>query len=202
MSDPKIHPVTNDDCACCGGINRRTVLQGLAALGAGIATAGPAFAQETPASMPPQVGDFLVLARGGARTALAPADIPLDAEPVDAWPQAPDGTIRRSNQDNRLMLFRFDPATLAPEVTAMAADGVIALSIICTHAGCDVSNRLPDGIMECPCHGSRFDPRLNGAVVLAPANRKLPQLALAVNAEGKITVTAGFDGKVGGDEVM
>lgn len=47
-----------------------------------------------------------------------------------------------------------------------------AISGICTHQGCIVSDY--DGtnnVFVCPCHGSRFD--LNGNVVQGPAPRKL-----------------------------
>ncbi len=211
MSDTSTAPIAMDDegCGiegCCGGaLDRRTVLQGLVALGAGVATVGPAFAQDaplTPGKMPPQIGDFVVPARGQA-VKLGPADIPLNAAPFEAWAQSPEGTVRKSNFENRLLLFHFDVAELTPEVVARAGEGVVALSVICTHAGCEVTNFLSDpaGIMECPCHGSRFNPKDNGNVVNGPASRKLPQISLTV-VDGKLQVASLFDSRVGGDEVM
>ncbi|GIX07562.1 MAG: hypothetical protein KatS3mg115_1965 [Candidatus Poribacteria bacterium] len=49
-------------------------------------------------------------------------------------------------------------------------DDVAAVTIICTHQGCQV---MYDGreFLNCPCHGSRFD--LEGNVVRGPANRPL-----------------------------
>ena len=50
------------------------------------------------------------------------------------------------------------------------ADGVYALSTVCTHLGCIVKPAA-DGF-ECPCHGSRF--AATGGVVKGPAPRPLP----------------------------
>ncbi len=55
------------------------------------------------------------------------------------------------------------------------AEGVHALSIICTHLGCVVKN-TPEGF-ECPCHGSRF--AADGSVTKGPAPRALPWLKVA-----------------------
>ncbi len=207
MSDTHTAPLNIDDegcgdgCACRAGLDRRSVLQGLVAFGAGTALAGPAFAQAlTPGRMPPQIGDFLVPARGSADP-LTPESIPLNEGPFEAWAQSPDGTVRKSNFENKLVLFRFDPAELTPEVQAVAGGGVVAMAMICTHAGCEVTNYLAGegGILECPCHGSRFSPKEGGAMVMGPANRKLPGIALIVE-DGKLKVASEFDSRVGGDE--
>ena len=55
------------------------------------------------------------------------------------------------------------------------ADGVFAVSRVCTHLGCLVKSEA-DGF-HCPCHGSRFAP--NGAVVKGPAPKALPWLAVS-----------------------
>ncbi len=52
------------------------------------------------------------------------------------------------------------------------ADGVYAISTICTHLGCVV--RAAAGGFECPCHGSRF--AADGAVTKGPAPQPLPWL--------------------------
>jgi Rieske Fe-S protein len=181
-------------------LDRRDVLQGMAALAAGVAMARPAFAQAPtdPASMPPQAGDFIVSELG--TEALTPERIPVARGPMLGWAMAPDGTVRKADFMNQLQLFRFEPAELSPEATALAGDGVLALSVICTHAGCPVSEWLGDvGLLACPCHGSRFNPKENGAVAQGPAVRKLPQLGLTVT-DGKLVVAAQFDSRVGGDE--
>jgi nitrite reductase/ring-hydroxylating ferredoxin subunit len=55
------------------------------------------------------------------------------------------------------------------------AEGVFALSRVCTHLGCLVKSEA-DGF-HCPCHGSRFAP--NGSVVKGPAPKALSWLAVS-----------------------
>jgi Rieske Fe-S protein len=57
-------------------------------------------------------------------------------------------------------------------------DSVHGLSAICTHQGCLVSS-VVNGVIACPCHGSRFDAR-TGAVVAGPATSPLPSVAVVV----------------------
>jgi len=57
--------------------------------------------------------------------------------------------------------------------------GLIALSMICTHKGCEV-RVLPDGF-QCPCHGSEYD--IDGAVVEGPASRPLQRFAVEETQE-------------------
>jgi Rieske Fe-S protein len=54
------------------------------------------------------------------------------------------------------------------------------LSAICTHAGCTV-NRVADGTIDCPCHGSKFN--LDGSVANGPATLPLPAKAISVQGD-------------------
>lgn len=180
----------------CAKLPRRGVLGGMAAL-AGTAAIGPALAQ-TPEELPPQPGDFLVSALG--KDPLSPASIRLNAGPFESWAMSPEGLARRANFENSLHLFRYAPDELSPAVRNLAADGVVALTVICPHAGCGaIEWQGQRGTIACPCHGSRFSPKQGGALVMGPARRKLPQLAIAVK-DGKLVVAGGYDGHVGGDE--
>lgn len=88
---------------------------------------------------------------------------------------------------------------MSPDAQANAANGVIATTVICTHAGCEISDWVEDTkILECPCHLSRFDVRSNGAVVNGPAARKLPALPLRLDGD-KLVVAGAYDGRLGGD---
>src|SRR5450432_2340701 len=72
----------------------------------------------------------------------------------------------------------------APAVLVRDAAGLYAMTITCTHAGCEVS---PSGTtLICPCHGSRFDH--NGAVLQGPAGSPLVHYAVTLDAAGNITV--------------
>jgi Rieske Fe-S protein len=66
------------------------------------------------------------------------------------------------------------------------AEGVYAISAICTHLGCTVS-RSANGF-DCPCHGSKFDSR--GKVQGGPAPRPLPWLEISRAADGQLVVLA------------
>jgi Rieske Fe-S protein len=80
-----------------------------------------------------------------------------------------------------------------PIVLGRDAGGLYALTITCTHQGCEVE---PVGTgasarLDCPCHGSQFD--RNGNVVRGPAGSPLVHFAVAVDAAGSITVHGGTE---------
>lgn len=54
-------------------------------------------------------------------------------------------------------------------VIRSSSTAVIALSAICTHAGCALDFAPPK--LNCPCHGSQFDE--HGAVLQGPARSPL-----------------------------
>lgn len=64
--------------------------------------------------------------------------------------------------------------------------GVFALSAVCTHLGCITRYHADEGVIACPCHGSRFD--AEGSVVHGPAPRALPWLEVKADADGNLTV--------------
>jgi quinol---cytochrome c reductase iron-sulfur subunit len=102
----------------------------------------------------------------------------------------------------RLAKNAFD---LPPEIAHFPADGIVAYSKICTHAGCAVSlyrtplfpPTAPGPALVCPCHYSTFDPATGGTVEFGPAGRKLPMLPLEVDRRGFLRAAGNFDGPVG-----
>jgi Rieske Fe-S protein len=58
-----------------------------------------------------------------------------------------------------------------------------AFSAVCTHVGC-ILNKIADGTIDCPCHGSEFK-ITNGAVVTGPAPTALPKKKIKI-ADGKV----------------
>ena len=88
---------------------------------------------------------------------------------------------------------RRPPAAGRPAPAAAArgydANGIVAYSKICTHAGCAISlyrtplfdPAEPAPALVCPCHYSTFDPAAGGKVTFGPAGRKLPMLPLYVD---------------------
>ena len=69
-------------------------------------------------------------------------------------------------------------------VVTQPAKGVFrAFSAVCTHVGC-ICNKVANGTISCPCHGSEFK-ITDGAVVTGPAPAPLAARTIAVS-DGKI----------------
>jgi cytochrome b6-f complex iron-sulfur subunit len=67
------------------------------------------------------------------------------------------------------------------------ADGVYAVSIVCTHLGCVVKADARG--FHCPCHGSEFGP--DGSVVKGPAPKALAWVAVKPKGKGVYVVDQG-----------
>jgi rieske iron-sulfur protein len=190
---------TGDACgkSCRDGSTRRDVLTFASMLGLGAATCGalaPATAE--PADERPKEGDFLVAIGAAAPVPLEPKDI-ANAE-IIAWPLDPAGKIVRSGSRlNKVLLLRLDPTTLVGPTRERAADGVVAYSAICPHAGCEVDGwSAEQKILECPCHNSKYNPCDSATVVDGPSPRGLAALPLKI-VEGRLVVAKPFIGRVG-----
>jgi len=156
-----------------------------------------AIAQEDPASVRPKAGDLLVRVDDPALTPLRPGDIPLAMPQVMAWAMDPAAKIVRSGSRlHRLMLLHLDESRLIGETKGRAAAGIVAYTSICTHTGCDVTDWLPEeGLLYCPCHFTKYDPKSGASVVDGPAPRPLPALPLRV-ADDQLVVAAPFTARV------
>jgi ubiquinol-cytochrome c reductase iron-sulfur subunit len=76
--------------------------------------------------------------------------------------------------------------------------GYVAYSKVCTHLGCPVG--LYERALEllvCPCHQSMFDVPNHALPIFGPAPRPLPQLPLAIDADGYLYATAGYNQPIG-----
>ncbi len=65
-------------------------------------------------------------------------------------------------------------------VTQPSAGVFKGFSAKCTHAGCTV-NKVADGTIDCPCHGSKFN--LDGSVANGPATKPLETQAVTVQGD-------------------
>jgi ubiquinol-cytochrome c reductase iron-sulfur subunit len=102
--------------------------------------------------------------------------------------------------DSQAVLIGIDPALNhpLPGRSDWLAGRAICYSKICTHAGCPVGLYLP-GRHElfCPCHQSVFAILDGARPVGGPAARALPQLPIAIDAEGYVVATGDFPEPVG-----
>jgi rieske iron-sulfur protein len=176
---------------------RRDVLTIASVLGVTLASDGTTALAE-PAGERPKENDLLVSTERETTDLLAPADIPIGGPPVMAWPMDPAGNIvRKGSRLNKILLVRLDPATLVGVTKERAAEGVVAYSAICPHAGCEVSVWVAEQkILECSCHYSHYNPREAAAVIDGPTSRALAALPLKI-VDGKLAVAKPFTGRVG-----
>ena len=65
-------------------------------------------------------------------------------------------------------------------VTQPTAGVFKGFSSSCTHKGCAV-NKVADGTIDCPCHGSKFN--LDGSVANGPATKPLEPAAVTVQGD-------------------
>ena len=173
--------------------DRRALLKASVGLGIQISLG----AQDNPAAIRPKEGDLLVKVGDAGATPLAPGDILPDAKQTMAWAMDPaDKTVRSGSRLNRILLLRIGAGTLSPETKQNAAGGVLAYSAICPHAGCDVTDWLPQEFaLLCSCHSSKFDPKDGAKVLDGPAPVGLPALPLQV-VEGRLVVAKPFSAKI------
>lgn len=182
--------MSKDRCSHATCYRRRTFL--------GLAVAGllsrAARAVDDDAALPPSPDDHFVFLLSGPKKdqMVLLDDLALGGPQIQAYPAAPNGTIRNASRLNLVVLARFDPAALANETRARAAEGAVAYSAICTHQNCPVNMWSKDrNAFVCSCHGSVFDPPNGAEVIDGPAPRALPSLALKIK-EGVV-----FSGRVG-----
>jgi Rieske Fe-S protein len=184
---------------CCLVATRRKVLTVASVLALDTAGSLTRRALAEPADERPKPGDMLVAIDGGASAAaLTPSAIAVDARPIIAWPMDPVGNVvRDGSRLNKVLVLRLDPATMTDDTRARAADGIVAYSAICPHAGCEVSGwNEQRAVLECSCHASHYNPRDAAAVIDGPTPRPLPALPLAIS-EGKLVVAKTFTSRPG-----
>jgi cytochrome b6-f complex iron-sulfur subunit len=61
-----------------------------------------------------------------------------------------------------------------------------ALSAVCTHLGCITNWKQEEGIVACPCHGSKFN--REGGNIAGPAPRPLPRFSVLLDDQRQLVV--------------
>ena len=192
----------------CREPTRRSLVLTALAVGASLGVGGAAAEDEDqPGSDErPQKGDQLVFSEGDQVGAvIKPSDLKAGGPPVQAWPKDPTtSVIRKGSLLNGILLVKLDPHELDDDTRPRSADGIVAYSAVCTHAGCPVTEwvKKEEGdalVFKCPCHNSEYDPRESAQVVFGPAPRRLAALPLEIT-DGSLTIAAPFIGKVGAQQ--
>jgi Rieske Fe-S protein len=207
-SSPASDKAAEPEVGYCAEQSRRDLLLGALASTACLvgSTAVAAEDEQAGADERPQKGDLLVFSEGDHDgKVIAAADLTLGGPPLHAWPKDPrTSVVRNGSRLNEILIIRLDPADLDEQTRSRAADGIVAYSAICAHAGCPVtawvkSDAGDKEVFKCMCHNSEYDPRESAQVVFGPAPRRLAALPLALN-DGALTVAGAFIGKVGAQQ--
>ena len=148
---------------------RRKVILAALATGAGLAAASKAAAADDDQpgkNARPQKADLLVASEGEhVGEVIKPDDLKVGGPPVRAWPKDPKtSVVRDGSRLNEVLVIKLDPAELDDETRARSTEGVLAYSVICTHAGCPTTGWVKGAsgdkeVLKCFCHNSEFDPR-------------------------------------------
>jgi len=123
----------------------------------------------------PKKGDLLVVSEGERVGAvIAPDDVKVGEPPLHAWPKDPKtSVVRNGSRLNEILVIRLDPGELDEETRSRSADGIVAYSVICTHAGFPVSEWVKagrrQGHSEMSLSQLRVQPRESAQVVFGPA---------------------------------
>ena len=133
--------------------------------------------------------------RPGSRLVTIDGDpLTVDALEVEGFTTVfPEDAVGSS--DAQAVLIRVDPTLLelSEEQLAATADGYIAYSKLCTHAGCPLGLYLAaTHELRCPCHQSTFAVLDGAKPVYGPAARALPQLPIEVGDDGFLRATGDF----------
>ena len=110
----------------------------------------------------------------------------------------PEG--EQDDANSQVVLLRFGNGELKPQPGRedWSPEGFIAYSRVCTHVGCAVAQYEDEAhVLVCPCHQSTFDVLDGARPVAGPAGRPLPQLPLAIDAQGVLYAQGDFSGPVG-----
>jgi len=188
-----------EELSAGGAITRRSVLlRSLGLAGAGLVAA----ALFPIRSLGPRPGRQLVRTpwRDGLRLVtedgrpVRAAEVPVEGL-VTVFPEGSPGSA-----DGQAVLVRVDPDLLVAKAgrESWTPMGLVAYSKICTHAGCPVGlYQAGSHQLLCPCHQSTFDVLHHARPEIGPAAAPLPQLPLAIDAQGFVVATGDFSEPVG-----
>jgi eukaryotic-like serine/threonine-protein kinase len=166
-------------------VSRRKALFVIAGVGTAAAIAGVVWASSRSG---PDTGSSLPAVAQNTTPSFQSQSAPT--QPATSSTGAHTGTVIAHTTDiplNHAVPFqpagKGDPAVLIH----LPNNRFVAFDTICTHQGCTVAYNPTSKLLECPCHGAKFDPASNAAVTQGPAPTPLAAVKISVNADGTIT---------------
>lgn len=110
----------------------------------------------------------------------------------------PEGGEDKGSSQVALLHFVNGDFVPQPGRESWSPENFVAYSRVCTHAGCPVAEYLDvEQLLVCPCHQSAFDLRHGAKATGGPASRSLPQLPLAIDADGYLYAQSDFTEDIG-----
>jgi len=158
----------------------------------------------TPNKEPPKPGDILVWAQGSnANQPLQGSDLKEGGPFILVYPMDPvTKVVKNGIVNNTMMVLKLPTSKMGPKTASMAYHGIVAYSAWCTHLGCIVSIWRADlQDMQCPCHGTIYNPYHHAEVVSGPAPRPLPGIKVKESG-GNLVIDGHFDGPLGPDAIQ
>ena len=108
----------------------------------------------------------------------------------------PEGHLEAA--DSQVVLLHLAGIPPLPGRESWSPNGFFAYSRVCTHAGCAVAQYEDKSrVLLCPCHQSTFDLTAGCRPIHGPASRPLPQLPLAIDAQGFLVAQRDFSEPIG-----
>lgn len=184
-----------------GGIKRRGLLGGAIATALGVTGIASIFPLRALGPSPRdelRYTDFALVPRPRLVTSEG-LPVHRDQLPIGGFLTVfPEGYAGSADAQTALMRLGNDVELRPPTRTDWVADGHIAYSKICTHAGCPVGlYQVEQQVLICPCHQSTFRVTEGAKPSLGPAARPLPQLPLAVDDDGFLIATGDYPDAAG-----
>jgi arsenite oxidase small subunit len=108
---------------------------------------------------------------------------PGGGEPLNGGPELGGGeTIAKISERDSRTAVPFTDADSGEQAVLLRLESgeFVAYSALCTHQGCVVASDAQEGMLECPCHSSVFDPAQSGEAVQGPAQQPLPDIPVEV----------------------
>lgn len=90
------------------------------------------------------------------------------------------GTIAQASEVGAGSAVKFQNDGEPAVLVHLQGGDFVAYSAVCTHQGCEVAYESGSGMLNCPCHGSVFDPSQEAQPQSGPAQRPLPDIPIEV----------------------